>query len=213
MEEESVQHKELGEISFIQHNCGKRKEAQATLLELAFQKQVDFVSVQEPAVWFENQGESFFSIQHSAYDLVLPKSTRRPRVACYIRKCLSLQILPKNIFAEENDVLVLEISGNLETFHLLNVYNEKALNPDSTSSSSGLCTVQRALSSYQPAYPTILVGDFNLHHTWWNRHASDSERAKARAQGFIQFLESGRFQLLNQPEVGTFYRRASKSRR
>jgi hypothetical protein len=34
-----------GEISFLQHNVGKRQEVQQTLLELAFAKKTDIVLV------------------------------------------------------------------------------------------------------------------------------------------------------------------------
>ena len=39
-----------GELSFLQHNVGKRQEVQQTLLELAFAKRTDIVLVQEPSV-------------------------------------------------------------------------------------------------------------------------------------------------------------------
>ena len=42
--------KVAGEISFLQHNVGRRQEVQQTLLELAFAKRTDIVLVQEPSV-------------------------------------------------------------------------------------------------------------------------------------------------------------------
>jgi hypothetical protein len=39
-----------GEISILQHNVGKQREAHYTLLEIAFKRGIDLVLVQEPAV-------------------------------------------------------------------------------------------------------------------------------------------------------------------
>ena len=42
--------KVAGELSFLQHNVGRRQEVQQTLLELAFAKRTDIVLIQEPSV-------------------------------------------------------------------------------------------------------------------------------------------------------------------
>jgi hypothetical protein len=47
---DSPMSKTTGEISFLQHNVGKRQEAQQTLLEIAFAKRTDLVLIQEPSV-------------------------------------------------------------------------------------------------------------------------------------------------------------------
>jgi hypothetical protein len=39
-----------GELSFLQHNVGRRQEIQQTLLELAFAKRTDIILMQEPSV-------------------------------------------------------------------------------------------------------------------------------------------------------------------
>ena len=41
--------KTRGEISFIQHNVGKKQEAQQTLLEIGFRKKTDIILIQEPS--------------------------------------------------------------------------------------------------------------------------------------------------------------------
>jgi ABC-type cobalamin/Fe3+-siderophores transport system ATPase subunit len=47
--------KVAGELSFLQHNVGRRQEVQQTLLELAFAKRTDIVLVQEPSVWLDSR--------------------------------------------------------------------------------------------------------------------------------------------------------------
>ena len=44
-----------GEISFLQHNVGRRQEVQQTLLELAFAKRTDLVLIQEPSAWLDTR--------------------------------------------------------------------------------------------------------------------------------------------------------------
>jgi hypothetical protein len=50
-EEISLVSKARGEISFIQHNVGKRQEIQQTLLEIGFRRKIDIILVQEPSTW------------------------------------------------------------------------------------------------------------------------------------------------------------------
>ena len=79
-----------GEISFIQHNVGKRQEAQQTLLEIGFKRKTDIILVQEPSTWKDRQKESYFLIPHPVFNLILPSNLAiRPRVAIYIRKTSS----------------------------------------------------------------------------------------------------------------------------
>jgi translation initiation factor RLI1 len=47
--------KVVGELSFLQHNVGRRQEVQQTLLELAFAKRTDIFLVQEPSVWLDSR--------------------------------------------------------------------------------------------------------------------------------------------------------------
>ena len=77
--------KVAGELSFLQHNVGRRQEVQQTLLELAFAKRTDIVLVQEPSVWLDSRDSAWFLFPHPSYSLVLPKTDKRPRTAIYIR--------------------------------------------------------------------------------------------------------------------------------
>ena len=79
-----------GEISFLQHNVGKRAEVQQTLLELAFARRADLALLQEPSVWLDRQGR-WFTLQHPAYEVILQQTTTRPRTAIYVRKRASLR--------------------------------------------------------------------------------------------------------------------------
>src|SRR5712675_3441052 len=100
-EEISLVSKARGEISFIQHNVGKRQEAQQTLLEIGFRRKTDIILVQEPSTWKDKQKGSYFSIPHPVFNLILPSNLAiRPRVAIYIRKTSSsvLQYRTRNLW-------------------------------------------------------------------------------------------------------------------
>ena len=194
--------KTTGEISFLQQNCNRNKESQYTLLEIGFARQADFILIQEPAVW-PQEGGGFYSVSHQAYSLLLPFSQLRPRVAIYYLTRSRLSITPKEL--PDNDLLLLEISGNFEHFQLLNLYNEKKLKPDSSMDKKGILTTKRSdFQNFSPSSPLLLVGDFNLHHPWWNAQAS--QRKKTSASHLTKWLEKFHFSLLNEQEVGTFYR-------
>ena len=86
----SLVSKAKGEIFFIQHNVGKRQEAQQTLLEIGFRRKTDIILVQEPSAWKNKQKGSYFFIPHPAFNLILPNNLAIcPRVAIYIRKTSS----------------------------------------------------------------------------------------------------------------------------
>jgi len=142
---DSTTSKVQGEISFLQHNVGKRQEVQQTLLELAFAKKTDIVLIQEPSVWLDSREGVWFSFPHPSYSLVLPKSDKRPRTATYIRTEAAIKHKQRDDLSTDNDLLVLEISGPTERFLLLNIYNEKELAEDSTSQPQGVRTIERAL--------------------------------------------------------------------
>src|SRR6266705_164602 len=111
-EEISLVSKARGEISFIQHNVGKRQEVQQTLLEIGFRRKTDIILVQEPSTWKDRQKGSYFSIPHPAFNLILPSNLAiRPRVAVYIRKTSFsfLQYRNREDICKDTDIIVLEI--------------------------------------------------------------------------------------------------------
>jgi hypothetical protein len=149
--------KVAGEISFLQHNVGKRQEVQQTLLELAFAKRTDLVLIQEPSVWLDSREGVWFSFPHPSYSLVLPKSDKRPSTAIYVRTEAAIKYKQREDLSTDGDLLVLEISGPTERFLLLNIYNEKELAEDSTTQQQGVRTVERAFYTFNLyTYPFLL---------------------------------------------------------
>ena len=202
-EEISLASKARGEISFIQHNVGKRQEAQQTLLEIGFRRKTDIILVQEPSTWKNRQKGSYFSIPHPAFNLILPSNLAiRPRVAVYIRKTSSsiLQYRNRENICKDTDTIALEIYGQFEKFLLLNIYNERQLDENSRTQSNSRSTISRAILGLEIGLPFILVGDYNLHHIRWNALARNSTR---EAKELVDWLDKHNCQLLNSNCHGT----------
>ena len=49
---------------------------------------------------------------------------------------------------------------------------------------------------------SIVLGDFNTHHPWWDPLA----RTSTSAQELVEWLEGHKLALLNTPKTGTFFR-------
>jgi hypothetical protein len=89
-----------------------------------------------------------------------------------------------NHLCDDPDVIVLDISGpGFIGATLVNVYNEKR---QDERIGVGQYTVERCLQRMNARERTLVCGDFNAHHHWWN-----SERAEGH---------------INTPDVPTFYR-------
>ncbi len=206
-EEISLVSKARGEISFIQHNVGKRQEVQQTLLEIGFRRKTDIILVQEPSTWKDKQKESYFSIPHPAFNLILPNNLAiRPRVAIYIRKTSSsiLQYRNREDICKDTDIIALEIYGQFERFLLLNVYNKRQLDKNSRTQRNGRTTISRAILELEMDLPFILIGDYNLHHTRQNALARNLTR---EANELVDWLDKYNCQLLNSDkQEGTFHR-------
>src|SRR5882757_8421693 len=206
-EEISLVSKARGEISFIQHNVGKRQEVQQTLLEIGFRRKIDIILVQEPSTWKDRQKGSYFSIPHPIFNLILPSNLAiRPRVAIYIRKTSSsiLQYRTREDICKDTDIIVLEIYGQFKRFLLFNIYNERQLDENSRTQRSSTTTISRAILELEIDLPFILIGDYNLHYIRWNTLARNPSR---EAKELVNWLDKYNCQLLNlDKQEGTFYR-------
>lgn len=68
---------------------------------------------------------------------------------------------------------------------------------------TGLRTVERALLSQEIPANSLILGDFNLHHPWWDPLTPVSPGIGP----FINWLEERDLVLLNSPGEGTFFRK------
>ena len=168
-----------------------------TCLEIGLELDTDFILFQEP--YFQNN----CTISHPAYNVILPSSTSiRPRVAIFHRKLSRLQFCQRDDLSS-SDLLVIDILGSsYNNLQLINIYNEKSLEPGNLD-----YTIEQALVHMTPSKNTILGGDFNAHHPWWNSNIT----SPTRAQALVQWLQEHQFELISQPDQSTFYRQGISS--
>jgi ribonuclease HI len=203
-------------IKFIQVNLNKQDIAHQTALQLAFESQTDILLLQEPYCPRNHQLGGYIGLQHSAYHLVTPEPTasfsnirRKPRVLTYVRKASNLEFSPQYDLCTDPDIQVIEVVGR-EAYYIVNVYNERErLEGPDPSQRLGLTTVERKLQYLHLQKPALIVGDFNLHHTWWNSTANPARSSKAEI--LVDWLQQNTASLLVDPEEtnlkgGTFVR-------
>ena len=93
----------------------------------------------------------------------------RPRILAYISKTYipSVILAPSNL---DPDLLVLLIAEESNIFELVNLYNE-----NSQIEGISTKTVERSLLPRTISANSMILGDFNLHHPWWNPNSRSSQ--------------------------------------
>ena len=64
--------------------------------------------------------------------------------------------------------------------------------------------MKRSLKKIVPHTNTIICGDFNSHHSWWNLVMSETTAQKAIP--LINWLQQFQFDLISEPDSGTFHK-------
>ena len=64
--------------------------------------------------------------------------------------------------------------------------------------------MKRSLKNIISHSKTIICGDFNSHHLWWNSAVSEAEVKKAAI--LVNWLQQFQFDLISEPDNGTFHR-------
>src|SRR5947207_4666989 len=187
-------------IQFLQQNADKNGSKMYTCLQIGLELNIDFVLFQESFI----NTNSMTTISHSTYYCIMSESEKiRPRVMIFAKKSSRYQFCQRSDICSDTDILIIDINDSLnsdaEVIQLINVYNEKSL-----SENSNEWTVKRSLQNITPAKNTIVCGDFNAHHSWWNSAVSESDSRKAAT--LVKWLKSFNFDLQNEPDNGTFHK-------
>lgn len=180
-------------LRILQHNVHKMKAVHETILEAAATGKADIVCIQEPYTIKLKAG--YRTLTQPGFTLVVPFNVRnleamplRPRVLTYVRQGLPFSVLFE--FGDaESDIQTLRILAS-EPFSLLNVYNERQLTVQPVPETQPRpYTIERTnLLSRNIDTSTLLLGDFNLHHHWWNSQREHPH--EPRADSFANWLMS-----------------------
>ncbi|KAK5991836.1 hypothetical protein PT974_07493 [Cladobotryum mycophilum] len=183
----------------FQHNTHRTDTVHHTALQLALEAKADIIMLQEPYCPRNKETGNWIALEHTAYNLITPQPgsspssiKSRPRVLSYVRKASQLEFTPRYDLFNDPDILAIEILG-IEPFLLINLYNEQPQQASQQANQQGLHTIERLLFPIgRLKQPSILAGDFNLHHTRWNTQAKPT----ARANSLVQWLDSQQATLL-----------------
>lgn len=196
---------ERSTISFLQHNTHRTKEAQTTALQLASEKDIDIILLQEPWTFQPEQNEPFISVSHPRYTTLFPARDiyTRPRVLIYISKTTSCSVTVRSDIIQDPDIQIIEVIAIKEPFLIVNLYNEKQLGSDLLDT-----TVDRTILNKLPLGKRwLLVGDFNLNDPYWNPIGTVTQ-ASSRLVSWLQKQEAIQlidYDIVNN-EGGTFFR-------
>jgi ribonuclease HI len=185
-------------LRILQANVGKSNNAHDTILNIAFERKIDILLIQEPRI---RNPTRKLTRNHPAYQCFTSWDVwteRPPRVLTYIRKGAGLHCSQLSLVTSP-DLLFLKIKGKgFEEFTLINVYNA----PDPCID-GGLAVQQLIqLPSFGQEDRLICAGDFNLKHPLWQPGIAPSPTA----QKWIDWAEASHLNLISTPGKATHQR-------
>lgn len=128
-------------------------------LKTAILNKKDFVLMQKSCMLNDNE----ITISHSAYYCILfsCSSFVRFKVAIYARKNNSFKYVQRTDLCFAFDIIILNVSDfNINSFQLINLYNEK----DQLEDSDKLYIIERTLKDIHLSNKTLILDDFNAYH-------------------------------------------------
>jgi len=200
----------VGPFQVIQCNVGRSREAHHSALDIAVAQKASIICIQEPYT-FTLPRSSISTLEHFSYVSVFSSvctfpstpshstTNARPRTVTYVSKST-----PNfDVTTLDSDMIITKHHSS-PSFTLINIYNERQYRANAKPT----YTADRLLYGTHPAGPTVLVGDFNTHHTWWNPLITSTD---SRARGLADWLGRHNFTLSIDSEVinregGTFIR-------
>ena len=186
-------------FKLIQINLNRSQAATESVLQLAIELKVDLIIVQEPWIYSPNPIDysNSRSVLHQGFTQILPRNNNlRPRTLAYISREFKPLVCLAASSPLDPDFLIIDIIEGNHKIQLLNIYNESDQQGNNTS------TLTRCLYNQQVYTSSILLGDFNTHHPWWDPLAQKSNRAEE----LVDWLEQQSLTLQNTPGIGTLYR-------
>ena len=100
---------------------------------------------------------------------------KKSKIMTFILKKSALKITFRSDISNDSDVQVLHITNiDIDNCMIINMYNEK-----NQLSTLNEYTIERSLTKIELSANSIICGDFNAHHAWWNFRISSSIRANS----------------------------------
>lgn len=188
-------------LKIISINANRASPPTENTLQIAVERGTDIILVQEP--WFHCQRSDDWSKEqstaHSEFTQILPNITdnRRPRTLAYISKAFTPSTYLSPTSPADGDIQVIEITYGVKCLQIINLYNQKE------SDMQPIRTFQRSLKNLRLHNSTIIMGDFNAHHPWWNPRI---EKPSRDAEEIVDWIDDNNLSLLNKIGEKTFIR-------
>ena len=149
-------------ISVMQHNTARTSDIMHSCLETAVKQAIDFVLIQEFSIRFENN--IAITVFYSVYHCILSTYSYniKSRVAIFAKKLSNYKFCHRTDLTADSDIIIIDVSdSNIKIFQIINIYNEKNLDTESNIS----YTVKRSLQYIDLTMKTLIVENFNAHHS------------------------------------------------
>jgi hypothetical protein len=158
-------------IKIAQLNVQRKKQVTTQLLN-NFGPDFDILLIQEPAWSFIGRdplsGKDINGpVALQGWTTILPltaitDTSPRPRTLTYFKQIPDFSITLRSDLIEDRDIQILDISQTSHpTTTIINVYN------DTPKGDQCILNHLRLLDNPLPQHPTMITGDFNLHHPSW----------------------------------------------
>jgi hypothetical protein len=189
-------------IKIVQLNIQRKKHLTIQLLNNHI-SDIDILLLQEPAWSFigreQNSGRVIDGpVALQGWSTILPVASQhenspRPHTLTYFRprSDFSITLPVRTDIMEDRDIQILEIAQtNQPTSTIINIYND--------SPKGELCILNQLRNNpiALPNHPTLITGDFNLHHPTWSRddRALDQDQLSTT---IAEWLAQENYTLLN----------------
>jgi hypothetical protein len=184
-------------IRVLQVNLNRSAPATESALQLAIELKIDLVIVQEPWTIPKPRDVTDYlttrSVNHPSFTQILPASlVHRPRTLVYIARGFKPTVNIASDSPLDPDIIAIDITEGNSKIHLLNIYNEADQGDSNTN------TLERHLYTRDIKESSIVLGDFNTHHPWWDPLARPSEGSDTLA---VTAGNSGHHAEMPEPEI------------
>src|SRR5258708_38273805 len=163
-------------------------------------QELDIILVQEP--WWNGDITTLFQ----GWQVVLPtptiKENKCHRVAAYYRLQTGIEMTLRTDICKDLDFMILDVKwegSRHPPICIINIYNQTELGE---TQEQRYTTDRLARINLHPGTPTIITGDWNLHHNNWNS-AVEIESTPARTQEVVDWLKGQSFSLCSERNVHT----------
>lgn len=178
-------------IRVIQDECMKSRDIHFVCLETVIYI-ADIVLVQELAIFQDPQNPENLKKIHltnTSFTMIKPTSAK-PRFTIYVATHKPfLKHKEQKDQIDNPDIICINVwTKSIEDVDIFNIYNERRIFDGRPA-----YTIERELLNTEFPPRTILAGDMNAHHLWWNSQTKTPENNKH----LPQVLEAGELNLVN----------------